>query len=257
MSKRYFFLIPFFLIFFFHTNVNAAKKTFPAPAGYVNDFANVVDVESKARISALIDTIGKKSSIEITIVTIPAMEEYGLAGIEEAAVKLFEEWGVGKKGKDNGILILASIKDKKIRIEIGYGLESQITDGAAGEIIRQDIAPFFKQGRYGHGFYNGLAAIAEKLNVGNIGEKQRPASSKGLKDVILIILFFLILLPFIILSRAGGLQSSNRKGIRRGAYGNNGFWSTGSGGFGGGGSGGGFGGFGGGGSGGGGASGNW
>lgn len=235
----------------------AAEKVFPAPVGYVNDFANVMEPSSKERLSFLLTRIEGSGAAEIAVVTIPSMEELGFADIEEAAVKLFEEWGIGKKGRDNGVLILAAIKERKVRIEVGYGLEGQIPDGAAGEIIRKGIVPFFKKQRFGEGLYNGVLLIAERINA-DVGEKGRKAEPKGFtNDDITNI----IILAFIVLAiMTAGIVNGRR---RRHYYSRNydtGFWGYGGGGFGGGfGSfgGGGFGGFGGGMSGGGGASGEW
>lgn len=249
--------ISLILILLSLTGARAAKKVFPPPVGYVNDFAGVMDASSKERLSSLLTKIEKSGAAEIAVVTISSMEELGFADIEEAAVKLFEEWGIGKKGKDNGVLIIASIKERKVRIEVGYGLEGEIPDGAAGEIIRKGIVPYFKKQGFGDGLYNGVLLVAERIKA-DVGEKGKTLDSKGFtnEDITNI-----IILAFIIL---GILIAGIRNGRRRGhSYRDTGFWGYGSGGFGGGGFGGsssdfgGFGGFGGGGSGGGGASGDW
>jgi len=165
-----FILASFIFILIFPAGANAAKKVFPPPVGYVNDFAGVMDASSKERLSSLLTRIEKSGAAEIAVVTILSMEKLGFADIEEVAVRLFEEWGIGKKGKDNGILIIASIKERKVRIEVGYGLEGQIPDGAAGEIIRKGIIPYFKKQGFGDGLYNGVLLIAERINV-DAGEK--------------------------------------------------------------------------------------
>ena len=108
----------------------------------------------------------------MAVVTLESFEPYG--SIEQAAVALFEQWGVGKKGKDNGILLLAAMKERKLRIEVGYGLEPIIPDGLAGEIIRISIAPRFKEGRFGDGLYSGAAVVAERV------VKGEPAASREL-----------------------------------------------------------------------------
>lgn len=252
--------ISLILILLSLTGAHAGEKVFPVPVGYVSDFAGVIDNESRARLTSLIENINKKSSAEIGVVTIQSMEELGFADIEEAAVKLFEEWGIGKKGKDNGILILAAIKERKVRIEVGYGLEGQIPDGAAGEIIRKGIVPYFKKQRFGEGLYNGVLLIAERINA-DVGEKGKTIDSKGFTngDITNI-----IVLAFIVLAILASAAANSRR--RRHYYSRNydtGFWGYGGGGFGGGfgrfgsGDSSGFGGFGGGESGGGGASGEW
>jgi len=263
MRSRPFILASLIFILIFPAGANAAKKVFPAPMGYVNDFAGVMDASSKERLSSLLIKIERSGSAEIAVVTILSMEELGFADIEETAVKLFEEWGIGKKGKDNGILIIASIKERKVRIEVGYGLEGEIPDGAAGEIIRRGIVPYFKKQGFGEGLYNGVLLVAERIKA-DVGEKGRKIDSKGFTndDVINIIVLAFIVLAILTSAafnsrrRFGSMGRSYHRG--RDSYG--GFWGSGGGGFGGGlggFGGGGFGGFGGGMSGGGGASGNW
>lgn len=241
----------------------AAEKVFPAPAGYVSDLAGVIDATSRERLTSLLTGIEKSGAAEIAVVTIPSFEELGFADIEETAVRLFEEWGIGKKGKDNGVLIIASIRERKVRIEVGYGIEGQIPDGAAGEIIRKGIVPYFKNQEFGKGLYNGVLLVAERINI-DTAEKGKKVEPEGFTngDIANIIVIAFIVL-FILASAAissrkhfGGIGRPYRRG--RGPYGD--FWSSGGGGFGGGiggFGGGGFGGFGGGMSGGGGASGSW
>lgn len=227
--------------------VDAARSVFPAPVGYVNDFAGVVDGDSKTKISNLTDSIAKKGIAEVAVVTIPSIQELGFAGIEEAAVRLFEEWGIGKKGKDNGILILAAMRERKLKIEVGYGLEGQIPDGAAGEIIRKGMAPYFKEKRFGEGLYNGVLMVAERLNI-DTGERPRQVDSKGLAFENILLIIIVLVWIFFTVARMSMFGRSGRRG-----YYDGGFWTTGGGGFGGDS----FGGFGGGGSGGGGAGGDW
>lgn len=257
MRIRPFILAFLVFILILPAGANAAKKVFPPPVGYVNDFAGVMDASSKERLSSLLTKIEKSGSAEIAVVTIQSIDELGFADIEEAAVRLFEEWGIGKKGKDNGILIIASIKERKVRIEVGYGLEGQIPDGAAGEIIRKGIVPYFKKQGFGEGLYNGVLLVAERIKA-DVGEKGKTIDSKGFtnEDITNIIILAFIILGIVI----AGIMNGRRRGH---SYRDTGFWGYGNGGFGGGGFGGsssdfgGFGGFGGGGSGGGGASGDW
>lgn len=121
----------------------ARPASFPQPVGYVNDFAGVIDDESKKKMEEIIKFIEEKTGAEIAVVTIKTLEG---ESIEMFANKLFQQWGIGKKGKDNGVLILISLKEKKIRIEVGYGLEDILPDGLCGEIIRKDNGAFSKSG---------------------------------------------------------------------------------------------------------------
>ena len=254
-------LISAILSLFLFAEADAAKKIFPAPTGYVNDLAGVIDADSKGRMTMLAERLAKEGKAEIAIVTIQSIKEFGFADIEETAVKLFEEWGIGKKGKDNGILVLASMKDRKIKIEVGYGLEEKVPDGRAGEIIRNGIAPYFKSQRYGEGLYKGLLLLSEAIEGAAPAVKKEARRGQGFGqgfpiEIIIIAFFILATLVSMIMQIVRG---KGKVGGRR--YRNNTFWNSGSGGFGGGGwssdSGGGFDGFSGGSSGGGGASGNW
>jgi uncharacterized protein len=221
----------------------------PAPQGYVNDLANVIPADQSQTLEAFLTEVEQKTGAQIAVVTTPSVEG---ADIDGAAVDLFKTWGIGKKSKDDGILILASIQDHRVRIEVGYGLEVVITDGQSGSIIRQYMTPYFKQGDYGQGLTQGAAAVAQLIaaseGVTLDGQVAQSVSSGNggygtLIEIIIFVVFFLL--------------TSILRG-RRGFYGG-GFYGGGwgGGGFGGGGGGGGFGGFGGGGSGGGGASGGW
>ncbi|MEK6679822.1 MAG: TPM domain-containing protein [Nitrospirota bacterium] len=250
-------LISIILSLFLFAEAEAANKIFPAPTGYVNDLAGVIDADLKGKMNIFAERLAKEGKAEIAIVTLQSIKEFGFADIEEAAVKLFEEWGMGKKGKDSGVLILASMKERKIKIEVGYGLEEKVPDGRAGEIIRNGIAPYFKSQRYGEGLYKGLLLLSEAIEGAAPPAKKEARRGQGFPiEIITIAFVILVTLVSMVLQI---IRGKGKVGGRR--YRNNTFWDSGSGGFGGGGwssdSGGGFDGFSGGSSGGGGASGDW
>ncbi len=235
------------LLFCAITGPLLAANHWPTPVGFVNDFAHVISADQAQALESYLRGVEQKTGSEIAVVTLPSVEG---GDVDAAAVELFKAWGIGKKGKDNGVLILAAIQDRRARIEVGYGLEGVLTDGDAGDILRQQIYPAFKQQQYGAGLMDAAQAIVQRIAPDASGQTQvqdqGDEGSGGVNwvKVILIILFVII---FII--------SNSRRG-RGGYWGGGGFYGGwGGGGFGGGG--GGFGGFGGGGSGGGGASGGW
>ena len=238
------------LSFIFMSGVSFAANKWPTPQGYVNDLANVIPADQSQTLEAFLTEVEQKTGAQISVVTTPSVEG---ADIDGAAVDLFKTWGIGKKGKDDGILILTSIQDHRVRIEVGYGLEAVVTDGQAGSIIRQYITPYFKQGDYGQGLTQGAAAVAQLVATSEgvtLDEQlQQPVSddNDGNGSWIKIVIFIVLIILFSILNN------------RRGFWGGGGYYGGGwgGGGFGSGGGGGGFGGFGGGGSGGGGASGGW
>ena len=98
----------------------------PQPNGYFNDFAHVVPGDQAQALENFLSEVERRSGVEISVVTVSSVEG---ADIDRAAVELFKAWGIGKKGKDNGLLILLSIGDRKDRIEVGYGLEGVVTMG--------------------------------------------------------------------------------------------------------------------------------
>jgi uncharacterized protein len=127
------------------------------PQGWVSDFANILSDEVKTQVNSLIRDTKKSTGAEMAVVTISSLE--GMT-VEEYAVKLFEKWGIGEKGRDNGVLLLVAPNERKVRIEVGYGLEPVITDSRAGDIIRGTILPFFKAGDYNQGILQGSMHIA-------------------------------------------------------------------------------------------------
>lgn len=236
----------------------------------VNDFANVIDPQSARTIDALIRSLQRATGDVVVVATVDTFKPYGT--IDEYAVKMFENGGrgIGEKGRDNGLLIVAAIDDRRIRVEVGYELEQFITDGFAGETRRDDMTPAFRQGNYGAGLLAAtqriIGRIAEGRNVTLQGVpplQRRPANQRSSGGSHIVALFVL----FIIINLIAGRMRGRRR-FRRG-WGSGGPWSSGVGPFGGGFGGGfgrgggfgggfgGFGGFGGGRSGGGGSGGSW
>ena len=134
----------------------AIARTYPSPAGHVNDFANIVSDSVETELNNTISQYEKSSSHEIAVVTLDSLEE---DVIENVAVELFEQWGIGKKDQDNGILLLIAPNERELKIEVGYGLEPVLTDSRAGTIIREKITPEFKKEDYDAGILNGVNAI--------------------------------------------------------------------------------------------------
>ena len=226
---------------------DAASARFPSPSGFVNDYAMVLSPGTRAEIEALSEEIETKTGAEVVVVTVRTTAPLT---IEQYAVELFETWGIGKKGKDNGILILLATEDRKVRIEVGYGLEGAVTDLQSKIIIQDLMIPAFRQGGYDLGVSSGVVMIAKlirdeygvKLDLKGPKAGTMPgAKRRSPLGTLLTFLFFVLIFGF----RFGTLFFL--------MSGRGGYWSGG----GGGSFGGGFGGFGGGMSGGGGASGSW
>jgi uncharacterized protein len=219
----------------------------------VNDFAHIIDAESAAELDRRIRALQSATGDVVVIATVRTFKPYG--DIREYATKMFENGGrgIGAKGKDNGLLIVLAVEERQIQIEPGYALEEFITDGFAGETIRNVIAPEFRQGRYGSGVLAGttriINRIAERRGVTLADVPQQPVSSSPDRPHIPVSVIIFIIIVVIMLSRGGGGPRRRRRYWGGGPWSG---WSSGVGPFGGGGFGGGFGGFGGGGGGGGG-----
>ncbi len=256
--KFFLFLIIGFIGFFsFHTVHAQTVLAKPSNPTLVTDVAGVLSPEEKQALERKLVAIDDSSSNQIAVVILPTLDGNP---IEEYATKLFREWGIGNKKTNNGILLLIAIQDRKMRIEVGYGLEGAIPDITSINIIDNDLKPAFRAGAY----YDGIDKATDDIAKAAVGEykvkREKQGKSKGSNIILFVFILFIIVS---ILGRKGGGGSSIggggfsdvATGMLLGSLLGGGGRS--SGGWGGGDSGGGFGGFGGGSSGGGGASGGW
>jgi len=145
----------------------AKEVVLPNYTGFVNDFAGVLDLTAKEKIEKLCRILEKKTSAELAIAVVKSTAPLDS---KTYAVKLFEKWKIGKKGKDNGVLILLAMEEHRVEIEVGYGLEGVITDARAGEILDKEVIPYLRKGGFGEGLYQGALALAQ-LIVKNQGEE--------------------------------------------------------------------------------------
>jgi uncharacterized protein len=270
----------------FFTSASAQKPKYPAYTGHVNDFAGVLDSATREKLETILLNFEKKSGAQIAVVTIKTLGE---RPIEDYANGLYRSWGIGAKSgehKDKGALLLIATEDRRSRLEVGYGLEGDLPDGLAGEMLRR-MRPYFKQMAWSEGVTVGVRTLvdtlAQKWNISLEGIDQRYAyggpekqDDGGFPIGLLVGIGILFLVILIIASRnkgGPGPGGRTRRGLDPGIWwgplilnrGGGGFgggtWGSSDGGgggwSGGGGGGGGWGGFGGGSSGGGGASDSW
>lgn len=129
-----------------------------APLGFVNDFAQIISDDAESQLTETLRAFTASTTNEIAVVTVPTIgDEY----IEQYAVTLFEEWGVGSSEEDNGVLVLLAVQDRKIRIEVGYGLEGALPDSVAQRIITNEMVPSLAAGDYDTAVLRGTEAIIE------------------------------------------------------------------------------------------------
>lgn len=233
-----------------------ADQPIPKPKGLVNDFANVIPSAYEQQIAVITQELLQKTGVPVVVATMP---DVGGTEYNDYANRMYSAWGIGKKGEDSGVLIFLTIKERKMRIETGYGVEGILPDGLVGQIRDTYMIPYLKQNKFGEGLLNGTIAVAQVIAKGSgveltgqapVKVSKKRKSGYSIFPLIFIILIFLfasrrrggswLLFPLLLMGLGGG-----------GRYGSGGFGGS-FGGFGGG-----FGGFGGGMSGGGGAGGGF
>jgi uncharacterized protein len=189
------------LVIFLMQGFVASALDIPKLKDRVTDLAGVLTAEQIARLDSKLQALEGSDSTQAAVLIIPSLEGEAL---EDFTIRVAEAWKLGQKGRDNGALLFVAVKERKMRIEAGYGLEAKLTDARGNQIIRNEIAPRFREGDYYGGIDAGLTGIIQSIR----GEYQatpdpriRPArrGSGGWINLIIILLFPL----FWILSVAG------------------------------------------------------
>ena len=235
------------------------------PQGYVSDYAGVVDPAAKAALEQYCTLVEARTGAQIAVLTVPSLQG---EPVEDVANAVFRKWGVGKKGANEGVLLLLATQDRRYRMEVGYGLEPILPDGFVGSVGRT-MSPFLKESRYGDAITEAVQAIGARIaqakGVTIDGALPRAARPRSRSIPFPLIVFGVMMLLWVLGAmrggrggRSGGSGTGFLTGMLLGNLLGGGIGRGGAGGgFGGFDSGGGFGGFGGGDSGGGGASGSW
>lgn len=179
-----------------------AAPTFPALTGRVVDGANVIPPDVEARIDQKLAGLETQSHRQLVVVTLPSLQGYE---ISDYGYQLGRHWGIGSKDKNDGALLIVAPTERKLRIEVGYGLEGVLTDGLSSLIINQTIVPRFKQGDMAGGIEAGTDAIvhqltlpdaeARKLAAEAAKPREQPEGAFGFHTIvfILFVLFFFVL----------------------------------------------------------------
>jgi len=137
---------------------NPAAQQLPKPSGFVNDFAKVLKEQDALAIENLAASVKEKTGAELALVTVMSFSPY--ASIEEFSAALMKDWGIGERGKDNGVLFVLAMAERECKIEVGYGLEGAIPDSAAGRILDTAVIPSFRDGDFSGGLLKGYRTIA-------------------------------------------------------------------------------------------------
>ncbi|MBE3575594.1 MAG: TPM domain-containing protein [Firmicutes bacterium] len=195
-----------------------AGPVFPQPVGYVTDQAGVLSPAARASLEEDLARFEKSSGIQLAVVTVKSVAPLDS---KMYAVQLFSAWGIGKKGKDNGVLLLLAQQERRVEIEVGYGLEPVLTDGRAGEILDRYVVPALRRGDYDAGLAEGARAIMRVLQgqPGGAPEGQRQASGSGsgVAGWALLVLFLCFVLAIALggWGSSGGGGSGSLRGGRR------------------------------------------
>jgi uncharacterized protein len=228
----------------------------PPLRGRVNDYAGVMSQDQVRTLESQLAQFEQETGHQIAVLTVPT-----LAGedIEGFSIRVAESWKIGKKGFDNGVILLVAVKDRQLRLEVGYGLEGVLPDAIADRIIRDYIVPRFRAQDYAGGVIAGIDAVQKVIKQEPLPESARKPNQAPQSNFNSLAMFAIAFVIFALMAFSSGRRSRNQMWSGRGRRYPPIFWGGGGfggGGFGGGGSGGGFSG-GGGGFGGGGASGSW
>lgn len=217
---------------------------FPELTGRVVDRADMLPAKVERRLSQMLEAHEQSTTEQVVVVTLPNLQGYA---IEDFGYQLGRHWGIGQEGEDNGALLLVAKDERRIRIEVGYGLEGRLTDATSATIINQIITPAFRQGDFATGIANGAAAMVQVLGGEPLAvpKSSRQAAEDDRPHPALGILFFVIVLIAFFRGGVGGGRGGRSAllagalagglgGGRGGGFGGGGF-SGGGGGFGGGG----------------------
>ncbi len=202
------FIFCFFLIGIFCTKAFALSIPH-TPDNYINDYAHILSANTINTLNSNLKLYEQKTSNQIVVATFPGKID---VPIEDFSTNLENQWKIGQKNKDNGVILVIFPEDHQLRIEVGYGLEGAIPDALANTIIQQEITPAFKAGDYNKGITAGVRAIMQAAK----GE-YKPASETFTREDALTIFFFIIaVLLILFLNKIGGVNYPNSRGGRWG-----------------------------------------
>ena len=212
---------------------SAWAETVPALSGPVVDAANLLGRSDHQGVVQLVERLNSSGKVQLAILIVPSLEG---GDIESYALKVAESWKLGKKGVDNGLLLVIAPKEKRMRFEVGYGLEGDLPDIKAKRILSDQMAPYFRAKRFGDGIQVAVEGVAHALGIDLVAQVDRSIHPRrgdpaGSLPVWVIVVF--ILLVFIMLF--SGFGGGGGRGFGSSSGWGGGGWSGGGGSWGGGG----------------------
>ena len=187
------------------TSLAAAGPQFPPLTGRVVDQAGILSHDTEQDLARLLEAFETKSGVQLVVATVT---DLGGEDLDTYSVDLARHWQIGQKGKNNGAVLLVAPTEHAIKIEVGYGLEGQLTDALASEIIHQRMLPAFRRGDYDGGVREGVQAIIEV--VGGEYQSASPAKSHSVRQNIPVGVFWLLMILLLL----GGIGGGRRRGLR-------------------------------------------
>src|SRR5262249_51139268 len=173
----------------------------PVPAARVNDYARLLGAGDAQRLETLLAARERATGAQMVIAIFPSLEGESL---EDFSVRLAERWRIGQKGLDNGVILLAFVEDRKLRLEVGYGLEGAVTDAVSTQIIREKIAPRFREGRYADGIDAAIQGVLARVEATRVDARARPRGQSPLGVSWVALLFVVGVVVFIVISQLRG-----------------------------------------------------
>jgi uncharacterized protein len=206
---------------------SALALDFPALTGRVVDDAGILDLQTRAALTQKLDEFETKTTDQLVVVTLKSLQG---TSIEDFGVELGRHWRIGQKDKNNGVLLIVAPNERKVRIEVGYGLEGALTDAVSRLIIENAITPRFRAGDFAGGITRGVDDIISVLS-GDAAEWQQRAAKRPEPqtrwDSILVMLLVFVVFGFVFLTLVGTIPRDRGRGRGRGDWSSG--WSSGSG----------------------------
>ena len=193
----------FILFIAFLAAAPALAQTYPPLTGRVVDQADLLNPQQEAELTAKLEALERASTRQLVVLTVPNLQGHE---IEEYGVGLGRAWQIGQQGANNGVVLIVAVEERKMRIEVGYGLEGIMTDALSSQIINRDIRPRFREGDFPGGINAGVDSIIEQLQAPPEAAEERArqaASSQRERrggSSILVVLFWFVVLVFILVS---------------------------------------------------------